>query len=108
MGSERVGEQRVRLLGQLGVGAPAEDDNVADHGRGWVAWGGRKGGQARNARGCGAGGAGGAGGADGVDSVEAGCGSRVEGRVKSGPGKEEVAGVGAGSSGSGIGRQHAG
>jgi hypothetical protein len=75
MGSERVGEQRVRLLGQLGVGAPAENDNVADHGRGGVAWGGRKSGQQGNARGCGAGGADGA---DGVDSVEAGCGSRVE------------------------------
>jgi hypothetical protein len=103
MGSERVGEQRVRLLGQLGVGAPAENDNVADHGRGGVAWGGRKSGQQGNARGCGAGGADGA---DGVDGVEAGCGSRVESSL--GQGKEEVAGVGAGSSGSGIGRQHAG
>jgi hypothetical protein len=89
MGSERVGEQRVRLLGQLGVGAPAEDDNVADHGRGGVAWGGRKGGQARNARGCGAGGADGA---DGAEARVRGERVEVECRGKSGPEKRRRAG----------------
>jgi hypothetical protein len=70
--------ERVRLLGQLGVGAPAEDDNVADHGRGGGAWGGRKGGQQGNARGCGTGGA------DGADGAEARVrGVRVEVRSRS-------------------------
>jgi hypothetical protein len=68
---------------------------------------GERAGRQGNARWCGAGGAGGADGADGADSVEARVrGVRVESRLdKRRAGRQSGRW---GSSGSGIGRQHAG